>query len=273
MKIAFQKIHGTGNDFILIDNRRHYFKGTEQELFARLCHRHFGIGADGLMLVEVGESGRFSLQFFNPDGKPAPMCGNGARTAVYFVSQLQPGVSRFRFRVWEESYLAELVEERLIRIHWPRTPRRLAFSGFQHPPSLRVRRFMWVHSGVPHLVLEMEGSLENLEVQKWGSFFRYHPAFSPEGTNVNFIHVIGAKVWIRTYERGVEGETLSCGTGSLAVAFALEQWMNPEYPLNIIARGGVLRIGKNTHQQFYLEGAVQPVFRGEFELGDFLGKI
>ncbi len=269
MRIPFRKIHGTGNDFILIDNRTGYFQGTEKELFARLCHRHLGIGADGLMLVEPGEPGRFSMKFFNPDGSPAPMCGNGARTAVYFVSLFQPQVSQFQFRVWEQTYRAELVAPRVVRIHWPQLPRRLSFTGFRKPSGIRYRRMMWVHSGVPHLVLEMESSLHNLEVQKWGSFFRYHPAFAPEGTNVNFIQTDGSKIHIRTYERGVEGETLSCGTGTLAAVFAADYWGNPDFPVEVQAPGGRLKVGKNSDGQFFLEGPVQPVFQGIFDPADF----
>jgi len=267
--VPFIKMHGTGNDFILIDNAPAYLSGSESELIRKLCQRHFGIGADGLMLLHVFPSGEVHLRYFNADGHEAEMCGNGARCAVQFVHRLYPQRKKFTLKVAEKEYWGEVRGEGQVRIYWNSFPVILESEPIRNTLPDEFGRFLFVNSGVPHFVVESKTPLTETAVVKWGRHFRYHSFFAPVGTNVDFVTGEGEKIYLRTYERGVEGETLSCGTGAVAAAVAIEHWRISPMPVELNTRGGVLRVGR-TPRNVWMEGPVRQVFLGEFDLSDFL---
>jgi diaminopimelate epimerase len=266
-KVPFTKMHGAGNDFIVIDNRNEYITGQDQKLIQRLCRRNFGIGADGLMLIQFKEPDQFHISHFNADGHPAEMCGNGARCAVWFMSLLNPEKKRFQFEIFNKFYLAEVVSPNRIRIFWKSIPEVIEDKQLEQYLPKDFIKYSIVDSGVPHLVLLSDLPVDTIAVEKWGRYFRYHKYFVPKGINVNFIQIDKGNVNIRTFERGVEGETLACGTGAIASALAGQYWKKIGLPVDIMAKGGKLRVGME-QDQLWLEGPVQKVFSGSFDLSD-----
>ena len=268
MWINFVKMHGAGNDFVLIDNRTGIFRGDETVLIQNICNRRFGIGSDGLILIEAGERTHFRMRFFNPDGSPADMCGNGSRCAIYFAHQLglvpRQGIT---FEIAGKTYQGQFISDRVIR---------LTMQPYRHlTPTIALTEVIqddfhdgiWVEAGVPHLVLLTDRDLTYRDIMNIAPRYRYHPAFRPMGTNVNFLRLDQGGIFkVRTYERGVEDETLSCGTGAVACGvFAREKlgWTSPvvvEYP------GGTLTVDWEPNSDtLYLTGPVTPVFEGRFQ--------
>ncbi len=268
-RFKFTKMHGAGNDFILFHRRDADFPLEDRQLIHRLCDRHFGIGADGLMVVEPLSVGSFRLFYFNSDGNPASMCGNGARCAVYFAHLYDPGQKAFRIEIGGASYRGEVTGREQVRVEWEKFPEKLPDPGIARILPAQFPRYAFIDSGVPHLVLETSEDLQNLDVAQWGSHFRNHPAFAPAGTNVNFVQKIGDRLHIRTFERGVEGETLACGTGSLAAALVATEWYGLPSPVRLKAPGGELRVIFHLeNRRVWLEGPVKVVFVGEFDPED-----
>ncbi len=267
-------MHGAGNDFILINNNPGHISGEENSLIRTLCHRHLGIGADGLMLIDFEDHKNFNLRYFNADGNESTMCGNGARCAVYFVHQEFPGTDQFSFKIAGNTYQAEIVGKERIRLEWNFYPEIKHANELRKIISEEYTAGLWIDSGVPHLVLDYPESLDNLDVSHWGPFFRKHPFFAPQGTNVNFISEQGDYLQIRTYERGVEAETMACGTGVLAAAVACRYWKKREFPIRFKAWGGTLEVGKMEDSgNLWLEGPVKKVFSGEILIDQLSGKI
>lgn len=264
-QIPFTKMHGAGNDFILIDNRQGIFTGNETGLFRNLCRRHFGIGADGLLLIQSWHNGEFEVAFFNPDGKPAAMCGNGARCAVYLMHLNYPEITRFTIRISEKKYPAEITGREQVKLFWQEKPQIKSDVPVESLLPEIFSAALLVDSGVPHLVVKSRVLLDEIDVAKWGKFFRNQELFGGEGTNVNFIETGTVGVKIRTYERGVEGETLACGSGALAAAAALGYWHETALPVEFLARGGRLRVGEHGERKMlWLEGPAKKVFGGHF---------
>ncbi|NOY36925.1 MAG: diaminopimelate epimerase [Chlorobi bacterium] len=206
--IIFSKYHGTGNDFIMIDNRAKTFP-VKRGLISAMCNRHFGIGADGLILIENHPSLDFTMRYFNADGKESTMCGNGGRCAVAFAGSL--GLvkgNRVPFMAPDGEHQAE-IQNNIISLKM-----RDVLSVEQHD------EYFFMNTGSPHYVTFVE-NIDDLDVVTLGRRIRYAEAFKPGGTNVNFArHLEPGKIYNRTYERGVENETLSCGTGSVAAAIS-----------------------------------------------------
>jgi diaminopimelate epimerase len=269
--IPFFKIHGTGNDFILIDNRKNYFSGSENQLVQRLCDRRLGIGADGLVLLDFHKTDQFELHYFNADGSEAAMCANGARCAVYFMHLLNPAEKYFSFTIAGKSYQAKIVGEKRVRVFWQFFPEVIPLPGSTQLINEDFRQFLVVNTGVPHLVVNAGVAVEKIDLAYWGAFYRNHLIFGEQGTNVNFVNFSIGGVKIRSYERGIEGETLSCGTGVLAAAWAGKHWKQVQLPVSIETRGGQLLVGENSADSIvWLEGPVQPVYKGTFSKADFL---
>jgi diaminopimelate epimerase len=264
-QIPFTKMQGAGNDFIIIDNREKFFTGQEIEIFRNLCQRHFGIGADGLMLVDYHDPHEFFLKYYNSDGIPAEMCGNGARCAVYYVHLNHPLIKEFSFTVFNQLYKGEVIQPEWIKIFWSKD---VEIKELGHSMEIISREFsnaLFVNSGVPHLVLESIKVLEEVDVSHWGKFYRNHQKFLPAGTNVNFIRINKDSIQIRTYERGVEGETLACGTGALASAISADYWDKVKLPIKIFTRGGTLQVGRDQESKHvWLAGPARVVFKGNF---------
>ncbi len=240
MKVSFVKMTGAGNDFVMLDNRDGSLsKVLNAETISFLCDRHFGIGADGLLAVEPAESegADFRMRYFNSDGGEADMCGNGARCFARFASLLRGN---------ETAPLTFETRAGLIRAHFEANgnvavgltaPRDLALETL--PPSEIVPAAVhFINTGVPHAVAFLP-TVDDIDIVRMGAFLRYHPRFAPAGTNANFAAVLAPQhLKIRTYERGVEGETLACGTGMTATALIHAALTNAPSPICLDVAGG-----------------------------------
>lgn len=217
--ISFTKMSGTGNDFIIIDHRRPILNGIDLAAFTQaVCRRRFSVGADGLILIEESTKADFGWQFFNGDGSVAEMCGNGARCAARFAYEQKIAPATMRFAtlagIVEATVNAENPGSVKIRLTAPEDivlNRPLAVGG-------TMRTLHSINTGVPHAVLLVD-DVQAVPVVDWGRPVRYHDVFKPAGTNVNFVQKMPDNgLHVRTYERGVENETMACGTGAVAAA-------------------------------------------------------
>lgn len=215
-KIPFYKMQGSGNDFILIDNRRGILKGKSLANVARaVCDRHYSVGADGLIVIVASRKADFKWRFLNADGSEAEMCGNGSRCAARFAYLKKIAGRNLSFETLAGVIQAE-VRKNGVKVQL--TGADGLRMNLQVPLDGGTRTGHFINTGVPHLVY-LSDRLQSEDVMATGRMTRYHALFRPAGTNVNFIQVQGPrKLAIRTYERGVEGETLACGTGSVAAA-------------------------------------------------------
>ena len=270
MTLNFTKMNGAGNDFVMLDNRDLSLALTKDQI-EKLCDRHRGIGADGLLCVEPAtEGGDFKMRYYNADGGEAEMCGNGARCFGRFVNHLHgDSLAKIRFETLAGMISAEF-EAGQVRINMS------APHGLKLGETLPVAgTHLSVHSvntGVPHAVVFVE-DLENVPVREWGAALRYHEAFQPKGTNANFAKVLAAdSIAIRTYERGVEDETLACGTGMVACALIHHELTGAASPISVLVKGGdTLRIGftesaPHEYTDVTLFGPADFVFQGIVQL-------
>lgn len=264
-KIPFYKLQGTGNDFILIDNRRGILKGQNLKALAmKVCNRHYSVGADGLIVIVPSREADFKWRFFNADGSEAEMCGNGARCAARFAHERKIAKKDMEFETLAGIIQAQ-VKPRSVKVQ-------LTDAGGQKmnisvPLTNDQRMGHFINTGVPHLVY-LSKDLENEDVEHIGRTTRYHELFKPAGTNVNFIQIQGRhKLRIRTYERGVEAETLACGTGSVAAALIAGSLGAVASPVEVTTWSGDKLIVSYTREagQFgniYLEGEAQVICEG-----------
>ncbi len=238
--IPFSKLSGSGNDFILIDNRRGVVSTEDLPGLARaLCRRKFAVGADGLVAIEDTDTADFRWQFFNADGSSAEMCGNAGRCAARFALEKGIAGTRHSFATLAGTIRAEVSDRRVkLEMVLPTDLR----PEVEIPLSAGTRRGASINTGVPHLVLAEE-DLDAVDVTALGREIRNHSLFSPAGTNVNFISKTGeSAVSVRTYERGVEDETLACGTGAVAGALIGACWWGLASPISVRTRGGEILI-------------------------------
>ncbi|MBM3249113.1 MAG: diaminopimelate epimerase [Candidatus Omnitrophica bacterium] len=268
-RINFTKMVASGNDFIVIDK-----PVTNPHLLARrACERKTGIGADGLLLIQKIRNKDFRMRIFNPDGSEAEMCGNGARCLAIYAS------SKFKTKNLRLFTKAGIIEAQTnkdvakIKMSHPKD-RQLDIAVQLHERSLKVN---YIDSGVPHAVVFVEG-LHNIDVNNIGRQIRYHKRFQPRGTNVNFVEVYDRNyIGVRTYERGVEGETLACGTGVVAsslIAF-LKIFEGKTKPKNFLMKAKtlsteVLNVYFNYKEDkfldVWLEGKVNNICKGEYNV-------
>ena len=266
MILHFTKMNGAGNDFVVVDNRQGEL-ALSRETIAHLCDRHRGVGADGLLAVEPAQNGAdFRMRYYNADGGEAEMCGNGARCFARFAGRLAGITGKLSFETEAGVISAEFVGDNV----------RLAMSepqGLRLHESVRLEggTTLTVHSintGVPHAVVVTE-NLDSVPVQEYGAGIRYHAHFAPRGTNANFISPVNAQTLaIRTYERGVEGETLACGTGVVASALVFHELTGAKSPVAVQVRGGdTLSVAftgsRGVYQNVTLTGPADFVFDGE----------
>lgn len=254
--LPFEKWHGTGNDFILIDSTHWPESLLEPDRIATLCHRRFGIGADGLMALRPLGDGRVEMRYFNSDGHPGSMCGNGGRCAVAFALKMKWA----EYEVWLE---APDGEHRGTALNDGRIALNMQMAHFPNP----MAHGSFVNTGSPHLVIKVSNTQE-VRVEEEGRMWRHDAQFAPGGTNVNFWSVHNNAIRMRTFERGVEAETLSCGTGTVAVALVVaEEQKLPHGPLTIQAPGGTLEVdfqkGEEGYRCIVLSGPATHVFNGE----------
>ncbi|HEU0272914.1 MAG TPA: diaminopimelate epimerase [Candidatus Udaeobacter sp.] len=266
--LRFTKMNGAGNDFILMDNRAGDIH-LERSQIARLCDRHRGIGADGMLLLEnPADHADFRMRYFNADGGEAEMCGNGARCFARFANKVAGARGKISFETPAGVISAELAGD-LVTVQMT-DPEDLQLNvPLQFGAEKRTVHF--INSGVPHVVVPV-AQLHDVDVPREGSAIRYHEMFSPRGANVNFIEKRGVdKIAVRTYERGVENETLACGTGVVASALVFATTEEVKGPIAVLAWGGdELKVGfEKTDQQFRsvtLTGPAEFVFEGTIEV-------
>lgn len=260
MIINFHKYQGTGNDFILIDNRSKTIQLTN-ETVKHLCDRKFGIGADGLMLLEDELSFDFKMVYYNSDGNPSSMCGNGGRCITAFARDLGIVTNKTRFLAVDGAHDAVILEDGSVS---------LKMSDVK---NIEVGSdFFFLNTGSPHYVKQRSG-VKSIDVFNEGRKIRNSDRFAEEGTNVNFIERFDDYLYVRTYERGVENETLSCGTGVTASALAAACLGLSTSKNNCIVKtpGGNLNVKfdkvlENTFYNIWLEGAATFVFKGSIEV-------
>ncbi len=267
-KIPFQKMHGAGNDFIMLDAKD--LQGTQlsTKQVAALCDRRTGIGADGLIIVAEAQStgADFRMIYFNSDGGEAEMCGNGARCTVDFAHRAGLFPTTCLFDTFSGPLEGEILAPGLVSVSLP------AWKDLQLGLTLEGTPFPVQHTcntGVPHVVIPVQ-DVEEVDVFKWGNHFRFHDHFSPQGTNVNFVSPTDGKdtFQIRTYERGVEEETLACGTGASATAVVLCHLKNAESPVSLVTRGGdTLTVAVDMgNRSLRLQGPAVVSFKGKVEI-------
>ncbi len=260
MPIKFDKYHGTGNDFILIDNRKKEIElSTEQIMY--LCHRHFGIGADGLMLLELEPGVDFKMVYFNSDGNESTMCGNGGRCITAYAKKLGLIEDKARFIAIDGLHEATIANDGVVS---------LKMGDVKHID--KGENYFYLNTGSPHYV-KFVFDVKHFNVFDEGKKIRNSDAFVAEGTNVNFIEKIEEDIFVRTYERGVEDETLSCGTGVTASALvaALKGVAIGKNNCRVRTLGGNLNVKfdkvlENTFYNIWLEGPAEFVFEGNIEL-------
>lgn len=261
MQLRFHKYQGTGNDFVIFDDRNGTFP-VSPSLVAHLCHRRFGIGADGLMLLQNHPGYDFRMVYFNADGNQSTMCGNGGRCLVMFARALGIFETETTFLAVDGPHQAH-VRDGLVYL------KMMDVAGVQ-----REREYDFLNTGSPHYVTFAE-EVRSTDVTGLGRSIRYNNYFGPiGGTNVNFVEVQADNtLFVRTYERGVEDETYSCGTGVTACALAAS-YRNLVSPVRIKTLGGELQvafrqIGEGSFADVYLIGPAQKVFEGEVAINEF----
>jgi diaminopimelate epimerase len=269
--ISFMKLAGSGNDFILIDNRRGAIAATRlKRLAVKLCRRRWSVGADGLIVIEPSSRADFKWRFFNADGSRAGFCGNGARCAARFAHIKKIARRHMMFETRVGLIAAEVMSpggERVkVRMPDPKDLRldvKIPIDGQKHTAHL-------IDAGVPHCVYVVD-DLDNVDVEALGRTTRNHRLFRPVGTNVNFINVVSRnRLKMRTYERGVEGETLACGTGSIAAAVIANKLANVISPITVIPASGLPLIVSFTvedgiYREVFLEGDARVIYDGHIK--------
>jgi diaminopimelate epimerase len=255
--LKFYKYQGTGNDFVMIDNRSKYFK-YDTKLIKRLCDRKFGIGADGLICLENSADNTidFKMVYFNADGNESSMCGNGGRCIVAFARFLNIIESECIFEAIDGLHKARIDDKMNVELKMKDVEKVDKFSDH-----------LVLDTGSPHYIKMVE-DIRHIDVKKQGADIRYSKDFKSEGINVNFVQFKDNKLHIRTYERGVEDETLSCGTGVTAAALASynSNWVKSKHVF-IKAQGGDLQVTFDTADKgfhnIWLIGPTEQVFKGE----------
>lgn len=264
LKIHFFKYQATGNDFVLIDNRSGKYSFSIDQI-KTICDRRFGVGADGLMLIEKHPSAQFNLRYYNSDGSQS-LCGNGSRAAVNMAASLGMVNGKARFEAYDGLHDAEIRPDGIVK---------LKMNDVDEVKSMGDDYF--IDTGSPHYI-RFADNVKNYPVVEEGRVIRYDKRFAPGGTNVNFVEVQQPnQIFVRTYERGVENETLSCGTGVTAAALAASL-KGLTSPVSVKTRGGDLKVEFKTRQSgqpsghsgifedIYLIGPAKLVFEGDLEL-------
>lgn len=258
MTLDFYKYQGTGNDFVIIDNRPQFFPKNNTNLVNFLCDRKFGIGADGLMLLEKPEieGDDFKMVYYNADGNQSSMCGNGGRCLVAFANFLGIIKDKAQFTAIDGPHKATISNG-------------LVSLQMQDVKAIHQEgEDLFLDTGSPHHI-EFTGELDSLDVKKQGAAIRYNQKYKEKGTNVNFVEQLSSNEFkVRTYERGVEDETLSCGTGVTAVAIAASASNRaPGEIVKLHTRGGELSVsfhkGGDGYSEVWLTGPATQVFKGE----------
>ena len=265
--IAFEKMSGAGNDFVIIDNRSLRIPRAEQpDLARKVCRRMFSVGADGLIFIEESTAADFGWNFYNADGSVAEMCGNGSRCAARFAYRHKIAGKQMKLETLAGIVEAEICEEEdVVRVKMTQP------FDFRLDISLDLgdeeRSAAYVNTGVPHVVIFVKE--DDVPVKIWGRKVRFHEMFEPKGTNVNFVKLLpNGKIEVRTYERGVEKETMACGTGAVASALFASMLKGMDSPVEVITSGGeILTILFDLHdgpvaENVFLQGPTRLICTG-----------
>ena len=252
----FYKYHGTGNDFIMIDGRKNIHLSEQQ--IQTLCDRNFGIGSDGLLLLKNHEKYDFEMQFFNPDGSEATFCGNGARCIVAFAKYLKIIDKKANFLAKDGEHSAYFDENDVV----------LKMIDIQN--IIVLDDYSYVNTGTHHVVKFVD-DVDTINIMSEAPKIRYHENFKPHGTNVNYVQKCNGYIKIRTYEKGVEQETLSCGTGVVASALVYASLSkNNITKIEVKTKGGDLKVSfqkkNNDFENVYLQGNAVQVFQGKIDI-------
>jgi len=265
--ITITKMSGAGNDFIIIDHRSQFIPVAFHAQFAQMvCRRRFSVGADGLILIENAEATDFSWRFYNNDGSIAEMCGNGARCAARYAYQLGIAGQRMNF-----STVAGVIEAEILGEQEHVSVRMTEPFGYQDSNLISLggqeREIFSINTGVPQAVVFVD--TDEIPLKLWGRTVRFHEDFEPAGTNVNFIRVLeDGNLHVRTYERGVEDETMACGTGVVASAIIAAMQGLTESPVEVITSGGEslmvqFELDGSKVTNVYLQGAARIIYEGQ----------
>ena len=259
MKFTFYKYEGTGNDFIFIDNRENSFPKTDIKLIEKLCNRRFGIGADGLILLENDAETDFRMVYYNSDGNQSSMCGNGGRCIVAFAKSLNLIDDQTTFLATDGLHHAYILENGIISL------------GMKNVDEVKIESdYVFLNTGSPHHVILVD-DLDNYDVKTNGAKIRYSDLYGKAGSNVNFVKQLSDNHFrLRTYERGVEDETYSCGTGATAAAIAMNAiGKTNSHKIELDVEGGKLEVSfekvGTTYTNVFLKGPATFVFEGEIE--------
>jgi len=258
MKVSFEKYQGTGNDFIIIDNREEKFDKQNVKLINYLCNRRFGIGADGLLLLENHSQYAFEMIYFNADGNLSSMCGNGGRCIASYAYEKQITKKSDIFYAIDGEHHVEIIDDENVCL------KMLVYGNIE-----RFNNDFLAETGSPHYVT-FKDDIDDIDIISKAREIRYNEPFEKKGINVNFVNkaLTDNRVYMRTYERGVEAETLSCGTGTVAVAMVARQQFSQlknDESINIKTKGGLLSVHFKQNG-VWLEGAATSVFKGEIDL-------
>ena len=258
MIIVFNKYQGTGNDFVIIDNRKSIVDPLDSNLINKLCDRRFGIGADGLILISESRQYDFEMKYFNSDGFESTMCGNGGRCSSDFAIRTGIAGKELTFKAVDGVHKA-ISEDGIIR---------LQMNDVKEPRIIKENYF--INTGSPHCVIFYK-DISLLDVNAEGKAIRLSDDYAPEGTNVNFVEIVDRGIYVRTFERGVEEETLSCGTGVTASAIAsVFSGQIDTVPVHVKTKGGNLTVSfKKTREvisEIWLSGPATFVFEGMIEV-------
>ncbi|WP_281226504.1 diaminopimelate epimerase [Flavobacterium aquiphilum] len=256
MQLEFYKYQGAGNDFVMIDNRSGFFPKEDIQLVARLCDRRFGIGADGLILLENDSDTDFKMVYYNSDGNQSSMCGNGGRCLVAFAKDMHVIDDKTTFIATDGLHHASFEDNGLVSLQ------------MIDVPTITIKNdHSFLNTGSPHHV-QMVENLEHYNIKEEGAAIRYGELYGAAGSNVNFVKKIDDSTFrLRTYERGVEDETLACGTGATAVAIAMNATGQTDATtINVNVEGGKLVVSfdknENGFTNVFLKGPAEFVFKG-----------
>lgn len=271
-EVRFTKMQGTGNDFLVLDNRSYRFSNEELSTYAAAwCERRYGVGADGLLALDRPETSAadYRMHYVNADGSRATMCGNGARCLFRFARQIGFEKEELAFDTDAGLYRATYArtDDRRVRLFVPEVSEVCSGIDLERTVPEPVEDLFYAHAGTEHLVAVVE-DVEAVPVSTWGPRLRHDPSLQSAGANVNFVEMgENGGVSLRTYEKGVEEETLSCGTGVLAAAVIAERLVceRPGQTVSVDTKGGRLQVGvveTERGTERYLEGPAVSVFRG-----------
>lgn len=260
MEITFYKYEGTGNDFVMIDNRQNIFPKNNLKLIEKLCDRRFGIGADGLILLENDSETNFKMVYYNSDGNESSMCGNGGRCITAFAKSLNVIQNEATFIATDGLHEATILENELVNLQ------------MKDVSEVKIESdYVFLNTGSPHHVMLVD-DLENQDVKTIGAQIRYSDLYGKAGSNVNFVKQISESHFaLRTYERGVEDETLSCGTGATAAAIAMNAiGKTNSHTIKLDVEGGQLEVSfdkvDDRYINVFLKGPATFVFSGKIDI-------